>query len=381
MSLSITPVGNANTTQQSAFTHNYPSTDILRLICSFLDTPKDVVHFGLANRRLTVLLTDNELWNSLLHKHFPDSYAKLESRAESSDAYKRLTNIVYHMKAGKYRLWILSGHQDYVDCMTIWNHKLISGSQDGTIKIWDLHKDQSLLTLEGYPDKIRCMIVWDDKLIFSSGYFTLVWDLNTGQELRAFFHDEKMTCMTVWDNKLIFSSEDKVIKISDLNTRRLLQKLKGHRDWVRCMLIWNDKLISGADDKTIKIWDLHTGQNLQTLKGHRDWIRCMLIWNGKLISGSDDKTIKIWDLHTGQNLQTLRGHRSWIRCMTIWNDKLFSGVDNKTIKIWDLYTGEELRTLKTQNSVECMILWDDQLFTDSSKGKIKIYDFRGSSDW
>ena len=169
MSLSATSARSSTRLQQSiTFTCNCPPLDILRRICSFLDNPKDVVHFGLANRYLRVLLTDTELWNSLLYKHFPDSYANLKSQTEGLALYKHLIKIVYHMNAGEYRIQTLWGHRGWINCMTLWDDKLVSGSKDAMIKIWDLNTGQKLRTLKGHQGWVNCTIIWDNKLISGS---------------------------------------------------------------------------------------------------------------------------------------------------------------------------------------------------------------------
>ncbi|MCU0516728.1 MAG: hypothetical protein MUC60_07630 [Oscillatoria sp. Prado101] len=55
-------------------------------------------------------------------------------------------------------------------------------------------------------------------------------------------------------------------------------------------------LVSGSNDKTIKIWNLDTGTLQNTLTGHTDTVYSVAISpDGKtLVSGSNDHTIKIW---------------------------------------------------------------------------------------
>ena len=51
----------------------------------------------------------------------------------------------------------------------------------------------------------------------------------------------------------------------------------------------NRYLASSSNDKTIKLWDLETKECIRTLEGHTNNIKCMdVLENGHLISGSDD---------------------------------------------------------------------------------------------
>ena len=55
---------------------------------------------------------------------------------------------------------------------------------------------------------------------------------------------------------------------------------------------------SGSDDRMVKLWDIDSGRELQSLTGHDKSIFAIAISpNGQyLASGSNDNTIKIWRL-------------------------------------------------------------------------------------
>ena len=76
--------------------------------------------------------------------------------------------------------------------------------------------------------------------------------------------------------------------------------LKGHESEVWSVGFSPDgkQLVSGSGDKMIKIWDVTTGKVLNTLKGHESSVRSVgFSPDGKqLASGSADNTIILWDL-------------------------------------------------------------------------------------
>lgn len=69
-------------------------------------------------------------------------------------------------------------------------------------------------------------------------------------------------------------------------------------------------LASGSDDKTIRLWNLNTKQAIATLYGHSHAVQSVAFSpDGQILAtGSDDKTIKLWDINTSQEICTLSGH-------------------------------------------------------------------------
>ena len=78
--------------------------------------------------------------------------------------------------------------------------------------------------------------------------------------------------------------------------------LVGHSDSVWSLqLVANNKLASGSEDKSIKIWNVETGVCIRTLTGHRETIYSLhLLSNNRLASETCDKAIKLWNVDTGR---------------------------------------------------------------------------------
>jgi WD40 repeat protein len=384
MSLLTAIVESPSVIHCTPFTHHSPPLDILRRICSFLEDSKDVVHFGLVNRRLTVLLLDAEVWNALLHKHFPASYVvKLPSKTESASFYKRLTTITNNIRAGEYELREFDARQGWISCMTVCGDKLISGSRSKAIKVWDFHSGQELLELKGHQDWISCITTWGNKLISVSGCVIKIWDLHTGQELLELKgHQDWINCMEIWGGRLVSGSEDGMVKIWDLHTGQELLELKGHQSCIYRMAIWRDNLITSSKDGAAWIWNLQTGQELRMIKKDYDAIKGMIIWDDKLIVYTALELIKIWDLNTEQELCCMR--KNWmmsIDCMVIWVDRLllsschFVG-GNCNIEIWDLNRRQKIQELSYKSKVRCMaVLNEGKFFSGSFDNSIGLWDF------
>ena len=48
------------------------------------------------------------------------------------------------------------------------------------------------------------------------------------------------------------------------------------------------RAVSGSDDRTLKVWDLEQGALLATLEGHGDWVRAVAVTpdGRRAVSGS-----------------------------------------------------------------------------------------------
>ncbi len=315
-------------------------------------------------------------WRLFLSHHFPtfDSSAIQNCK----EAYQAQFKLDSNFANGVYASHTLQGDRAGVDCLAFAQGKLISGSEDSNIKIWDLETGACTQTLQGHDHFVYSLAFAEGKLISGSGDNTIkIWDLETGacrQTLQG--HQHGVLCVVFAQGKLISGSNDSTIKIWDLETGACTQTLQGHQNGVLCFAFAEGKLISGSYDKTIKIWDLEMGGCIKTLEGHQNGVLCFAFAEGKLISGSYDKTIKIWDLEMGGCIKTLEGHHYGVNSLTFAQGKLISGSNDSTIKIWDLETATCTQTLQGHNDqVHSLIFAQGKLISASSDNIIKIWDF------
>jgi WD40 repeat protein len=179
------------------------------------------------------------------------------------------------------------------------------------------------------------------------------------------------------------SSDDKTIKLWDVETRIELRTLSGHPDGVWSIAFSPDGklIVSGSNDKTVKLWDVETGREIKTLTGHSGPVKAVAFSpDGKLIvSGSYDNTIKLWDVKTGKELKTLAGHPRSVETVAFTPDgkRIASGSSDDTIKLWDVATGKELKTLAGHSGYVLSVAFspNGKLLASGSEDKtIKLWD-------
>jgi len=288
-------------------------------------------------------------------------------------------------------LVIQTGHADRVSTVAFSpdGRMLASGSDDNTIKLWDVATGQELRTLTGHARQVSSVAFSSDGRTLASGSADKtikLWDAATGQELRtlAGHADEVDSVAFSPDGRTLASgSADKTIKLWDVASGHELRTLAGHTGLIFLVAFSPDgrTLASGSADKTIKLWDAATGQELLTLAGHTDLVTCVSFSpDGRtLASGGVDQSIRLWDIATGRALRTLTGHTETVNSIAFSPDgrTLASGSGDKTAKLWDPATGQELRTLAGHtDEVESVAFSPDgrSLASGSRDKTIKLWD-------
>ncbi|MBW4645207.1 MAG: serine/threonine protein kinase [Goleter apudmare HA4340-LM2] len=268
-----------------------------------------------------------------------------------------------------------------------------SGSDDNTIKIWDLNQRQKIRTLKGHSGWVYDVAISPDgqTVVSGSNDKTIkIWDLNTGEEVRTLTgHRGLISAVAISpDNQTLVSvSYDKTIKIWHLNTGKVIRTLNSHAGEILAVAISPDgeKIVSGSADRTIKIWHLKTGKKIFTLPAHTLDVNALAISpNGQLLlSGSDDKTVKLWNLNTGKAIRTFEGHSADVNAIAFSpnGEYIASGSDDRTVKLWRIQTGETINTF-TGHSAEVFAVAfspDGKTIVSGSKDQtIKIWQLPNS---
>ncbi|GAB4294220.1 MAG: hypothetical protein Fur0025_30780 [Oscillatoriaceae cyanobacterium] len=199
------------------------------------------------------------------------------------------------------------------------NQRLVSGSADKTLKIWDLATGDPILVLDNHGEQVSAVAVSPKGFTFASG------------------------------------GSDRTVKLWGIESGKLLWSFEGHSGWILAVAFSPDGniLASGSADGTVKLWDLASATLTHTLSGHTSQVVSLAFSPREplLASGSDDGTIKLWDTTTGKVLQTWQSNSSRVRSVAISPDGkiLASGSESGTIQLYGLHTGELLRTLHRQS--------------------------------
>ena len=262
-------------------------------------------------------------------------------------------------------LFTLEGHKRVVNAVAIFpdGKRMVSGSADGTLKIWDLGTRAELATLTGGTHMVTAVAVHPDgrRLVSASDYQTLkMREVEAGAELAIFKgHTSVVTAVAVLPDGhwLVSASADKTLKVWEVETGAELATLTGHTAGVTAVAVLPDgrRLVSASADKTLKVWDVEMGAELVTLTGHTDEVKVVVVVpNGyELISASADKVLKVWKVEARAKPAILKGHTQAVTAVAVHPDgrRLVSASADKVLKVWKVETRAELAILKGHTQV------------------------------
>ncbi|MEH2324039.1 MAG: serine/threonine-protein kinase [Nostoc sp.] len=301
----------------------------------------------------------------------------------------------------------LQGHSDKINSVAISpdGKTLASGSDDKTIKLWNLTTGEQIRTLPRQSFSVSSVAISrDGRTLTSVSNKTIkLWNLATGEQIRtrtlptesfsvspvAISPDGK-TLALVSDYNLDGTSASyslyEPIKLWNLATGEKIRTLIGHSDRVDFVAISPDgkTLVSSSQDDTIKLWNLPTGQQIRTLTGDFPLFYVAFSADGKTLASVSvgGNTIKLWNLATGEQIRTLTELSSMVSSVAFSPDgKTLASLTfgDETIKLWNLATGEEIHRFTGHSDAVNSIAFspDGKTLVSASDDKnIKIWRLR-----
>ena len=257
----------------------------------------------------------------------------------------------------------LTGHDHRVDSVAVspdgtW---LASGSDDHTVKLWDVQTGECRATLTGHTDCIRSVAITPDGQRILSGSFDQslrIWDAGSGVELAKLEgHTGKIwSVVALPDNHRALSvGYDMRLRLWEFASGtclRIIQCGTDRRDRHFCLAVnaAGTQALFGHRDGRLRLWNLETGDCLATLMGHSDIVYSVQITpDGQFaVSGSADKTVKIWNLPTASYVATLEGHQGEIDSVALSPDGWLiasTGSSDNTVRLWDWLSGRCLQVI------------------------------------
>ncbi|KAF7311123.1 U3 small nucleolar RNA-associated protein [Mycena chlorophos] len=222
---------------------------------------------------------------------------------------------------------------------------MFTGSQDRTIKMWDL--SDVPLVAQSDTDVVKCR------------------SLTT---LKA--HEKDINALDVSPNDrfLVSGSQDRTANVYEIEYvsgsggraarggLRLVGTCKGHKRGVWTVKFGRAErvLATGSGDKTIKLWNLDDFTCVKTFEGHTNSVlRVEFLTMGmQLVSSGSDGLVKVWNIKDEECVATLDNHQDKVWALTVSEDErtIVSAAADSVVTFWQDCTEEQEVEKETQRA-------------------------------
>ncbi|KAI8803589.1 quinon protein alcohol dehydrogenase-like superfamily [Cladochytrium replicatum] len=222
---------------------------------------------------------------------------------------------------------------------------IVSGSEDGTIKIWDvrapgIQRDYDLKT------PVNDVIIHPNQgelISCDQNGAIKIWDLGENACTHEFVPEEDVPARSVTmasDGSSLIAANNKgnfyvwrTKSKGELSDLEGVQQVNAHSRYItKCLLSPDTRTLATCSaDHTVKIWNAtaDTSEGLQqgrvkfeldkTLTGHQRWVwDCAFSADSAyLVTGSSDHSAQLWDLNTADRIRQYNGHQKAVVCVAL----------------------------------------------------------------
>jgi WD40 repeat protein len=318
---------------------------------------------GLAGQAL------NELNGDMPERAVPLALEALQEYPYTWQAERALGEAVLN-----HRLEMVLSHDDVINTLEVSQDgaRLLSGSLDGTARVWDTASGEEVLRIttggdvyaSWSPDEETILVINED------GEQIKIFETATGAEVVELVVEDPESSIGInpngWDpwspdgeRVQVTFDNDGTVRIWQAQTGELLHTLSGHEGFV-CSAMWSpagDLLATGGcEDGMVVVWRAETGEEIYSLPGGYEFANVKVAdWSadGERFTTRGGGGAKVYEATSGRQLLELSTPGSAVY-KAIWSPdgtKLLTGGDEGgTARVWDAETGELLSVLSSLTS-------------------------------
>ena len=284
---------------------------------------------------------------------------------------------------------ILTGHVLPIGVLdfTTDSKKLASGSQDGTVIVWDVETEKPLVTLTGHTGFIKGLrFLEDSKTLISGGNVGTVrlWDIDTRTEQIIKIKLPGFTSALTFsrDGQTIGMEYRSQVQLWNTETQSFSTPLTGHNSHVLTVAFSPDDtlLASGSGGGEVILWDVLNRQHFSTLDSHTDQVKAVVFSSDgkKFASASKAGTVHLLDFQTEKKAALPTEPNSSIEALAFSPDSstLVSARRDGIVQLWDANTYQHIADFIDATGTMALAFSPDgkTVVTGSRGGLIRLWD-------
>ena len=265
------------------------------------------------------------------------------------------------------------------------------GNENGLVSLWDISKGHTILELPNHGAQVTSATFLSGDLLLTGSQdgTARLWDLSKEKDnqLQVFFDKHEKEPMSAAVESVAYS--DTGIAAAGLNDGRVRIWSDGvgddpieyslHSSTVQSVMIGDDgTIMTGDNNGHVKFWNMSNGELVDSFDVGSIMITPIIkTVDGRLLTGSIDRIARLWDTETLKSIAEFHGHREWILAIDAHPAGLLAtAARDGVIKIWD-FKGFELLSLNTYDQpIRAIKFLDDyRLVAVSDSGKILDWSF------
>jgi WD40 repeat protein len=277
------------------------------------------------------------------------------------------------------------------------SQRIVSGSYDHTLKVWDLH---SLLSTNdignslGHSSAITGLAVTSDSQRIVSGSYdhTLkVWNADgkllydkteIGPVKDIAISPDCRFIISICEKEISEGVEFNIIRIWNLLPTKVEfeRPIGAFRQSIIDFVLtkYGHKIICAFDDNNIGIWNIRSGKKISSFIHSKPQAMTITSDDHYVISALPDGTITKWDVESPNQVKIFAGHLEDVQNVIVTSDDhyVISSSYNGMIRSWNLNTGDPVLTISDyKEHIYCMAITQDNqhLITASMEGTIIVW--------
>ncbi|KAK2808516.1 hypothetical protein FQN49_008713 [Arthroderma sp. PD_2] len=382
--------------------------ELMAHILSFLDAD------SLKNAELVSLAwhlhaSSSNVWREVFHReyhgdrnvaHTPGSPRRARGlgRKKPNQDWKKVYKVRHTLenrwKSGKAAAIYLHGHQDSVYCVQFDENKIITGSRDRTIRVWDAHYPWPCLKVIGAhqttADSAVPVTPWPitppADSTGSSPFISIcppvasAADLVSPNQQAGEYHNASILCLQFDEKIMVTGSSDATCIVWDMqDDYRPIRRLKWHQAGVLDVCFDDKYIVSCSKDTTICVWDRETGQLVKRLLGHRGPVNAVQLRGDLIVSASGDGIAKLWNITSGLCIKEFASKDRGLACVEFSEDArtILAGGNDQVIYQFDANTGELVKELEGHSGLVRSLHMDNangRVVSGSYDMSVKVFD-------